>query len=190
MSSRIGLNHNAFHFVAIIFMTWEKFGKFILFKPLICKKVAQVQPSFSSLKFEIPGKLLSTRTNVYIGKNMIISEVFLKSHLIEISSLSFILLIIRILSLREDGNNYSSLTLYFKRGLLQPHFGLFLVPLLHFGKDCHSVNLPTSCADTHVSMKTKFKHFCREICWGGGWGVTRGPRPEREGAAAETNKFS
>ena len=49
-----------------------------------------------------------------------------------------------------------------------PPFRFSLVPFLHFCLDCHTVNLPTLCPNTHVSMKKFFKNFCCEKSWGVG----------------------
>ena len=58
-------------------------------------------------------------------------------------------------------------------------FGFSLVPFLRFCQDSYSVNLPTLCQDTHVSMKTFFKNCYREKSRGGE--VEKIPRREREG---------
>ena len=70
--------------------------------------------------------------------------------------------------------------------------GVVVVRLLHVGKDCHSVNLPTLCPHTHVSMDRRIKKYCRGKCWGVGNGCNNPPpppRPERVGVAAKTNNF-
>ena len=54
---------------------------------------------------------------------------------------------------------------------------------LLFFKNWHSVNLPTPCLDTHVSMKKKIKKFCREESWGEGEGMQQPlpPPPPQHG---------
>ena len=49
-----------------------------------------------------------------------------------------------------------------------PTFGFSLVPILLFRQDCHSVNLPTLCPDTHFSMKKNSKNFAVKKSWGEG----------------------
>ena len=49
----------------------------------------------------------------------------------------------------------NALSLSLRRGglLLQPPLGFSLLAFLRFCQDCHTVNLPTLCPDTQVSMK-------------------------------------
>ena len=63
------------------------------------------------------------------------------------------------------------------------------MPFLLFRQDCHSVNLPILCPDTHVSMKKKSKIFAMKKVGGRGVATTPPPRPEREGVAAKKKKF-
>ena len=54
--------------------------------------------------------------------------------------------------------------------------------------DCHTVNLPTLCSDTHVSIKKNFQNFLQCKAFGVG-GLMQPPRTEREVVVTKVNRY-